>query len=202
MNGFGLTNNSLGPGTDVDILLSYDTDIDFEFGDVMLTYDEDRIKRVVFKLLIAEKGSWKMQPQVGATPNTFIGEPNTRETGQLIQQYLEYNINEIITPDFVNVKVVPINTDSINIYIDIYADGVSTGYESYKLDFIYGLLYTSFDPRTDKLTSNETNKINDIDNVIKPNKYKDAYAKQQYLTSSYNNVRSTTDFTTSDRGDL
>ena len=60
-------------GTISDILLSYDTDIDFENDDLMMTNGNDLLERKVFKLLITSLNDWKFDGEIGASPNIFIG---------------------------------------------------------------------------------------------------------------------------------
>jgi len=156
-----------------DILLSYDTDIDFEQGDLMITSNADMIKRKVFKLLVTNLNDWKFDKSIGASPNRFTGEHNTRQTGELIVSFLETNIQPHIFPAIVEVKVVPINTDSIKIYITLYLEGSIIANMPFSMDFMNGLLYTQFDEKTDKLISSTAIKINSIKDIDKPNIYKD-----------------------------
>jgi len=156
-----------------DILLSYDTDLDFENGDLMVTSGADMIKRKVFKLMITNMNDWKRDKSIGASPNKFTGEPNTRQTGGLIKQFLESQIQPNIVPAIIEVKVVPINTDSIKIYITLFLDGSIIGNMPFSLDFINGLLYTQFDDKTDKLISSDAIKINSVEDISTPNIYKD-----------------------------
>ena len=156
-----------------DILLSYDTDIDFSMDDILLTNGLDFLKRKVFKLLITEFTDWKMDPTVGASPNKFTGEKNTRAMGQIIKQYMESKIQPYIYPAVIDVKVVPIDYDSIKIYLDLIVatDIVST--IPFTLDFINGISYTQYDDVVDKLISNSTNKINHLEDINNPNPYLD-----------------------------
>ena len=154
-----------------DILLSYNTDIDFEFDDLMLTSNEDLLKRKVFKLLITQFGDWKFDRSVGSSPNIFTGEKNSRETAALIKQHLEYNIQEHITPAIIEAKIVPVNEESIKIYISLYLDGLRIANLPYTLDFINGLMYAQYDERVDRLISTPELKLNTIDDVDHPNVY-------------------------------
>jgi len=156
-----------------DILFSYDTDIDFANEDIMIVSDIEMIKRQIFKLLITDKNDWKFEPNTGATPNRFIGEQNTRETAQLLKQYMETNINNLMHYGFVDIKIIPLNYESVKIYIDVYLDDMSKATMPFTLDFVNGLIYTQFDNMVDTLVSNKNIKINSVDDIPTPNIYKD-----------------------------
>jgi len=167
-----------------DILLSYDTDIDFQFDDLLITSGLDMIKRQVFKHLISELNDWKISPEIGASPNNFTGERNSRETGQLLKQFIESRIQQHIDPAVLNVKVVPINYDNVKIYIDINVSGNITSLQPLTLDYINGIKYTQFDEVVDTLVSNSITKMNDINSINNPNPYVDrlsVQAKNPYL---------------------
>ena len=161
-----------------DILLSYDTDIAFFENDLMITSGIDLVKRKVFKLLISEPGSWNMDKQIGASPNKFTGERNTREIAEILKVYLENGIQPHIQPFVIDVKIVPVNKDSIKIYLYLLFDGQIETTIPYSLDFINGLLYTQYDDKVDKLISDKALKFNDIDDVSQYNKYLDRLAEQ------------------------
>ena len=156
-----------------DILFSYDTDIAFDDKDLMLTSGVDAITRRIFKLLITNVNDWKYEPDLGASPNRFTGEQNTRETGELIEQFIDYNISPHILPHSIKTTVVPVSYDSVKIYIDVYIDGLVEATLPYTLDFVNGLVYTQFDPATDKVISSDTLKINSVEDISTPNIYKD-----------------------------
>jgi len=156
-----------------DILLSYDTDIDFEHDDLMLTSGNELLKRRVFKLLISEFRDWPFEPNIGANPNVFMGEHNTRETAKSLTEFLETRIQPYINPAFLSVRVVPVDYDSIKIYLDLYVDGIVAGIMPFTMDFVNGLQYTDYDERVDTVISNSVTKMNTINDVNKPNKYLD-----------------------------
>ncbi len=156
-----------------DILLSYDTDIAFANNDLMITSGTDLIKRKIFKLLITAVNDWKFQPTIGSSPSKFVGEKNTRDTGKLIEQYITYNIEPHIFPNFIQTKVVPVNYNSVKVYIDVYIAGLLSATLPYSIDFVNGLVYTQFDSATDTVISSETTKINAVDDISTPNIYKD-----------------------------
>ena len=161
-----------------DILFSYDGDISFENGDLMLTTGNDLLERKVFKLLLTSINDWKFDKNIGASPNIFIGEQNTRDTGKLIESYLDTHIQEHIYPAIINTKVVPLDYDSIKIYITLYIQGTIVAKLPLTLDFINGLIYTQYDEKTDNIISNKTTKFNTNDAINKPNIYKDRFRLQ------------------------
>lgn len=161
-----------------DILLSYDTDIDFGTGDILVTNGLDFIKRKVFKFLITEQTDWKTLPSIGASPNIFTGEQNTREVGKRIKQFIESNIQQHISPAVIDVRVVPINYDSIKIYLDIIVVTDIIATIPFTFDFINGITYTQYDDIVDKIVSNKTNKINQAEDINNPNPYLDRLRRQ------------------------
>jgi len=161
-----------------DILLSYDGDIDFNSGDILTVNGLEYIKRVVFKLLLTEMNDWGVYPNIGASPNRFTGEQNTRDIGKQIKQYIETNIRQHIAPATIDVKVVPINYDSVKIYLDIIvvSDIIST--IPFTFDYVNGISYTQYDDVVDKIISNKNNKINSAEYINNPNPYLDKLRKQ------------------------
>jgi len=163
---------------DSDILMSYDTDIAFEYGDLMYTTGADYIKRVVFKLLISELNDWKLTPNIGANPTKYIGEHNSRDTAAKLQNYILERIAPEIQPITIDVRVIPIDYDSVKCYIDLYAYGMSIGTVPFTMDFINGFTYTQFDNRVDKIISSKRHKINAPNEISRPNLIKDIISKQ------------------------
>jgi len=164
--------------TDTDILMSYDTDIAFEYGDLMYTGGVDYIKRKVFKLLLSDLNDWKVTPEVGANPTKYIGEHNTREVATRIQNYIIERIAPEIDPIIIDVRVIPIDYDSIKCYIDLYSSNMSIGTIPFTMDFINGFTYTQFDSRVDKIVSSKRHKINAPNEISRPNLIKDIISKQ------------------------
>ena len=161
-----------------DILLSYDTDIDFGTGDLLVVNGLEFLKRKIFKLLITETNDWKIIPTIGASPNRFTGEQNTRDIAKKIKQYIESNIQQHISPAQIDVIVVPINYDSIKIYIDILVVGVVVATIPFTFDYVNGISYTQYDDVVDKIVSNQTNKINQAEDINTPNPFLDRLRRQ------------------------
>jgi len=161
-----------------DILLSYDTDIDFGAGDLLVVNGLELLKRKIFKLLITEPTDWKMYPNVGASPNKFTGEQNTRELGNQIKQHLESRISQHISPAIIDVKVVPIDYDSVKIYLNVMVAGTVVSIIPFTFDFINGISYTQYDDIVDKITSSNTIKFNEAESINNPNPFMDRLRKQ------------------------
>ena len=162
-----------------DILLSFDTDIDFENGDIMFVDGDEFIKRKVFKLLISEINDWVLDPQLGANPSVFIGEPNNRETAQQLKNFIESRIAPFIVPYVMDVRVIPLNKESVKCYIDISSFGNTAITIPFTLDFIHGITYTQFDNKVDKIYSTNTAKINAPADISQPNPIKNRISRQQ-----------------------
>ena len=155
-----------------DILLGYDTDIHFENGELMLTTGIDFIERELFKVLSTLPGSWKADPTIGASPNKFTGDQNTREVGQEIESYIEEGIKLVVTPAVPKVRAVPTSSDSIMIFIDLHVGNFDKITVPFEFDYINGIQkFNRIDSRTTAITSSSTNTINDISNMRRPNKY-------------------------------
>jgi hypothetical protein len=154
-----------------DILLSYDTDIAFGIDDLMIVSGSELLKRKIFKHLITEFNDWKIHPQVGSSPNRFTGERNNRETASNIKYFIENNINPHISPAQITVKVVPIDYDSIKIYITAITEQGNGITMPFSFDYINGLEYTQVDTLVDKIISNVNIKINDSVNIDYSNPY-------------------------------
>ena len=162
-----------------DIFLSYDTDIEFSNGDLMLNYGVDLLKRKAFKLLISEINDWGFMREIGASPKVFIGEPNTRETAELLKSYVESKLRKYLQPVIPEVRVVPLDFDSVKVYIDLLFSNTTVATLPMTLDFINGITYTQFDDKVDILSSSSTHKLNTAGNITKPNIYKDRLRLQQ-----------------------
>lgn len=156
-----------------DILLSYDTDIEFGGSDLLITTGQDHIKRKIHKLLITEPGDWKVHINVGASPTLFIGEKNNRETGNRIKEYLMSKIQPFIYPSLLDVKVVPIDYDNVTVYIDVFMNSQIISASTFTIDFVNGISYSQFDDVVDKVVSSNILKQNNITNINTPNPYLD-----------------------------
>jgi len=162
----------------VDILLSYEGDIEFSNGDIKLCRGIDCLKRDIFKILYTEPGDWKLYPQEGGSPNVFTGEPNTRENAKLLESYIVDRISPHIIPASAIVKVVPISRESVKVYIDINIAGMDILSIPFTLDYINGIAYPQIDEEVDTIDSSRNHRYNTIDGVKHPNPIWDRMRKQ------------------------
>jgi len=162
-----------------DILLSYDLDIDFGTNDILLTNGIDFVKRKVFKLLITEVNDWGMNPGLGASPNLFTGMQNTRENAQLLKQFLTSRIQPYIEPFVLDIQIIPVDYDSIKIYIDLILATNILSSTPFTFDFVNGFSYTQYDEVVDKIISNKTIKFNDMEDINVPNPFLDRLRLQR-----------------------
>lgn len=154
-----------------DILLGYDTDIHFENGDLMLTNGIDFIQREIYKLLITEPGEWAADPDLGASPNKFTGEQNTRETANKVEQWLKDKLQLTVSPAQLSVRAIPTSTDKLMIFLEIYSPDYQNISMNFEFDYIKGFKKLPImDARVTKPKSDK-HQINDINHLKRPNKY-------------------------------
>lgn len=155
-----------------DVLFGYDTDIHFENDDLMTTTGIDYIEREIYKLLITEPGDWKADRSIGASPNQFIGEQNTREVGERVQSVLSEGLKLTVAPAQVFVRAVPSNYDSIMIFIDLYSEDFQILSIPFMFDFVNGFTKLDrADPRVIEQRPSNNYKENNISNIRRPNRY-------------------------------
>jgi len=153
----------------VDVLLSYDGDIEFENGDLKLCTGLDCLKRDIYKLLITEPGDWPLFPEEGASPNKFTGEQNTRDNGKLLEKYLVEKIQPHVIPATVIAKVVPVSRESVKVYLDINIVGMDILSIPFTMDYINGISYTQIDEAVDTIESSKNIRYNDVNSLKHPN---------------------------------
>lgn len=81
---------------------------------------EGRITRqLMLKKLQSRKGDWKLSEEIGANLVDFVGLPNTRETGQLIQSAVIQALTEdgTVLPNNLEVDVYPEDKNRITVVI-------------------------------------------------------------------------------------
>jgi hypothetical protein len=155
-----------------DIVLGYDSDLHFENGDLMTTTGVDYIQREIFKVLLTEPGEWKLNQNLGGSPQKFIGQPNTREMGEALQKHVYNNIKETVFPAASSVRVVPISAEKLMVFIDIFIMDLKVAIIPFQFDFSGGLRrIQAFDPRVVDPASSVDLKIDDIRNTQRPNQY-------------------------------
>lgn len=100
---------------------NYDS-VDFDFtwdGDLVLDTQGDlkdtsedqllSIKNEIFTIVKSNLGDWREDMNVGADLDDFVGESNSRETGENIQIRLESALSEIVSLADVKIRVVPVS---------------------------------------------------------------------------------------------
>lgn len=110
---------------------NYDS-IDFDWtwsGDFIIGDDgdlqdtsEDRLLSLVNEITTIVKsslGDWAEEINVGADMDDFVGEPNTRPTGEAIITRLESALSIIINPNDLNVRVSPVHIHKVLIMISV-----------------------------------------------------------------------------------
>jgi hypothetical protein len=155
-----------------DILFGMDLDLHFENGDLMTCTGIDYIKREIFKVLLTDPGDWKLHQNIGGSPHAFIGEPNSREVGESIRSHIYNNLYGVVYPAGLEVRVVPVATTKLMVFIDIFVMGLETTTIPFEFDYAGGLRYIqAFDSRITTPVSSTDYKINEIGNTQRPNKY-------------------------------
>lgn len=162
----------------IDIYMSYDGDLDFENGDLKLASGLDLFKRKVFRIITTEPSEWKLYPNEGGNPVKYIGEPNTRETGQRIQAYLINKIAPHVIPATVNCRVVPISYEVVKCYLDLDIMGLKVTEIPFTMDLINGIINTDVDQGVDTIVSGDDLKFNDSDSLTNPNPFADRLRRQ------------------------
>jgi len=92
-----------------------------EHRDIGTVYDLEAEQQTIMNRLRTDSPDWYHHPSMGGNLTDLIGEPNTRETGQLGAQYITnallyrglYNISQI------SVRPIPISVDELLFMITI-----------------------------------------------------------------------------------
>jgi len=162
-----------------DILLGYDTDIYFENGDLMLTTGIDYIIREIYKLMITSPGDWRLAPSLGCSLEKFVGENNTRELAEKIQEHLQKGLSMTVYPSQAVIKVVPTDYDRILCFIDLYLLNDNFVTIPFEFDYTSGSIKINrMDEKTTKPQSTKNLQVNNIRNMRKPNKYWEQFRSQ------------------------
>jgi len=154
-----------------DILLTYDTDIFFEDGDLMQCTGIDYIEREVYKVLITNLGDWKLSPNIGVGLSKFIGKSNTKEVGKAIETLIERELSFVVAPATIKCRVIPIGYHSISCIIDIMVYEILDITIPFELDFTSGKIDVIKKDRVVVEKPMDNIKLNNIAQMIKPNKY-------------------------------
>lgn len=108
-----------------DFHMTYDGDLVVEKEDLKKVNGSEWFIQQVNKILRTNNPGWEGHPNIGANLEDFIGEPNTRAVGKAIEEriYSKITAENLHYPGELEIRVVPINKDSINIHINLIIDG-------------------------------------------------------------------------------
>lgn len=114
--------------------------LDMSREDLLSTKD-DHYRCLVQQILtrvMSNKGDWDLQSSLGCDVSNFLGQPNTRVTGQRLQERIvsELTREGLITPSALRVDVVPTGKSSVEIFIQVAPPGSR---QAVRLSFGYDL---------------------------------------------------------------
>lgn len=121
---------------DGDLLRSESGDIQTTEGDYLLSF-----KNQIFKRVKSDLKDWRDNPEIGADLGDFVGEPNTRENGKLMEDRIRASLLDIVASSDLTVRVVPIGIHRVlvNLRVQVLAtplNAMRPG-EQITVDFIY-----------------------------------------------------------------
>ena len=138
--------------TRTDIAITNDGDLYFNENDILTVNGFDFIIQQILKILRTTRGELSYAPNLGVDLDSFAGKPNTRE----ISNELKYEITEAIKYSFpfevnyISVKIVPLSSDSISIYI-LMSDNTTTKVISKLIyDYTNGIIKTDVNASDNK----------------------------------------------------
>lgn len=127
---------------DVDLYWTQEGDfaLDTSKEDLRSTKD-DHYRCLVQQILgrvMSNKGDWDLQKSTGCNVSDFLGQANTRITGQKLQERLvsELTRDALVSPSSLRVDVVPTGKSSIEIFIQVAPPGSR---QAIRLSFGYDL---------------------------------------------------------------
>jgi hypothetical protein len=96
-------------------------------------------KQVIFNRLKTDDPDWYHHPGMGGNLTDLIGEPNTRETGELGVQYITRSLtyHSFLSATQLSVRAVPISEEEIVFFITILLDDD----EPYRLPITFNLTH-------------------------------------------------------------
>ena len=130
-----------------DIGMSFDGDILVENGDFRIISGYDWAKREINKVLRTENPEWTNHSSVGAGLESFVGQTNTRDVADDIKLAISRAAERqgFLFPANLEVRVVPTGINSIQIFLNINADGTKTTVGELIFDFRKGALKVPID---------------------------------------------------------
>lgn len=106
-----------------------------------LTYvlDRNAMKQVIYNRLKTDAPDWYHHPNMGGNLTDLIGEPNTRDTGNLGVSYITdaLTYDGFISPMQLSVRAVPTSPEEIIFFITI----AMTDGETYRLPLTFNLTH-------------------------------------------------------------
>lgn len=110
----------------IDIDFSWDGDFSISDEGDLKVNDDDFIRateNAVQSIAKNSFGDWQFDQQVASDLSDFIGRPNTRENGRLIEQRVKSRLvaNRVAEPQDITVRVTPITIHEIAILVRINA---------------------------------------------------------------------------------
>ena len=115
-----------------DVTFSWNGDLDLDAGDIRINKEDGlrSLREQIHSIVASSYRDWTIYPNLGASLDNFIGEPNSRKTGNAIKQRLFFALTSagIVSPQDLEIKVVPVHVHKILIVINIKA--LSTPYNN------------------------------------------------------------------------
>lgn len=107
---------------DLDFMWDGDYAIDGN-GDIQDTsYDYlQSLRNEIANIVKSELLDWEQDPTIGANISDFLGEPNTREMGELIEDRVRTSLisARVVLPEDVSVRVVPVGVHRVLITVSV-----------------------------------------------------------------------------------
>ena len=128
---------------ETDILMTLDGDLAVGGnGDFELTEGFDWLAREVNKIVRTINPQWRYHPTIGANVESFIGMNNNRETASALRQDILDAINRsqlLKDGQSVAVDIVPLSMESVSVYINFEAPGISRELTKLIVDYRSGI---------------------------------------------------------------
>ena len=128
---------------DTDIMMSLDGDLVVGGdGDFQLTSGFDWLAREINKIVRTINPQWRYHPTIGANVESFIGRNNSRATASELRRDILDAINRsrlLADGQSVSVDVVPLSMESVSVYINFEAAGISREISKLVVDYRSGI---------------------------------------------------------------
>jgi hypothetical protein len=126
--------------TDIGMTLDGDLMVD-DSGDLRLVEGFDWLSREVGKRIRTDNPSWVGHPSIGVGMSDFQGHPNMPDTAKSLRKRIKYVLQQdnISYPGEFNVRIVPIRSDGIMIFIYLDLAGSRVEIQRLIYDFSNGI---------------------------------------------------------------